>query len=459
MILKRFYDNSLAQASYLVGCPGAGEAVIIDPNRDIDQYIEAAANEGLRIAAVTETHIHADYLSGSRELALRTGAQLYLSDEGDADWKYAFAKESGAMLVRDGDHFRIGALRFDVARTPGHTPEHIAFVLTDEAAAPEPAMVFTGDFVFVGEVGRPDLLENAAGIKGTMEPGARDLFRSIQRFKKEPDYVLLWPAHGAGSACGKSLGGVPVTTVGFEKRTNWAFKASTEDSFVREVLSGQPEPPKYFAMMKRLNKIGPPLRRGGALARLGQAPARAILVDVRSSSDFARGHVPGSLLIPMYNSFTTTAGWLLPYDRDIVLLANAEEDAIEAVRRLALIGLDRASGWVGPEVIPPNAESYVESSFAAGIPKDALVLDVRSQNEWDEGHVPGATHIPLGYLEDRVSELPHDRTIAVHCAGGGRSPTAASVLQRAGIKNVIDLNDGFDVYPQLENPAAHATMS
>lgn len=446
MILKRFYDESLAQASYLIGCPVAGEAVIIDPNRDIDQYIEAAANDGLKIVAVTETHIHADYLSGSRELALLTGARLYLSDEGDADWKYGFAKESGAVLVKDGDSFRIGALRFDVMRTPGHTPEHIAIVLTDEAASPEPGMVFTGDFVFVGEVGRPDLLENAAGIKGTMEPGARELFRSIQRFKSEPDHVLVWPAHGAGSACGKSLGAVPVTTVGLERRVNWAFKAATEEGFVREVLSGQPEPPKYFAMMKHLNKVGPPLRRTGALSRLGQVPAGAILVDIRSSSDFAADHVPGSLLIPMYSSFATTAGWLLPYDRDIVLLAKGEGDAIEAVRRLALIGLDRIAGWVGTEVIPPNAESYLESSFAAGIPKDALVLDVRSQSEWDEGHVPGATHISLGYLGDRISELPRDRTIAVHCAGGGRSPTAASVLQRAGIKKVVDLNDGFDAY-------------
>ncbi|HTQ09033.1 MAG TPA: MBL fold metallo-hydrolase [Fimbriimonadaceae bacterium] len=442
MILKRFYEDSLAHASYMVGCPKAGEAAVIDPNRDVENYIDAAAAEGLRIVAVTETHIHADYLSGSRQLALTTGAMLYLSDEGDDDWKYAFASEAGATLVRDGDSFRIGALRFDVLRTTGHTPEHISFVLTDEAASLEPAMVFTGDFVFVGEVGRPDLLENAAGVKGTMEPGARELYRSIQRFKSMPDHALVWPSHGAGSACGKSLGGVPVTTVGFERRANWAFRAATEESFVREVLSGQPEPPKYFATMKRLNKSGPPVRNQTALPRV-ELQRDAIVVDTRASSDFARGHVPGSMNIPIeYKSFVTWAGWLLPCDRDILLLAETEDDARNAVRRLSLIGLDRVSGWA-PVAEGALTESYAEGSFAAGVPAGAFILDVRGQSEWDEGRVPGAAHIPLGYLTDRLDEIPRDRPVAVHCQGGGRSPIAASVLQRAGIKNVVDLTDGY----------------
>jgi len=444
MILKRFYEDSLAHASYLVGCPNAGEAVVIDPNRDVEQYIDAAKAEGLRIAAVTETHIHADYLSGSRELALKTGATLYLSDEGDADWKYAFAEQDGATLVRDGDSFRIGALRFDVLRTTGHTPEHIAFVLTDEVASTEPAMVFTGDFVFVGEVGRPDLLENAAGIKGTMEPGAKDLYGSIQRFKSMPDHVLVWPAHGAGSACGKSLGALPVTTVGFERRVNWAFKAATEDAFVREVLSGQPEPPKYFATMKRLNKIGPPIRSQADLPRV-EFQRDAVLVDIRPSSDFAHAHVPGSINIPVeYTSFVTWAGWLLPYDQDIQLLAEEEADARDAVRRLSLIGLDQVSGWItAGSALDAMTESYAEGSFSAGIPSGAFILDVRGRSEWEEGHIPGATHIPLGYLTDRLDEIPRDRTVAVHCQGGGRSPIAASVLQLAGIKTVIDLTDGY----------------
>ncbi|MCH7944476.1 MAG: MBL fold metallo-hydrolase, partial [Armatimonadetes bacterium] len=262
MILKRFYDEKLAHASYLVGCVATGEAIVIDPGRNVDPYIEAANKEGVRITAVTETHIHADLLSGLRELSARTGAQMYLSDEGTEEWKYAFADDPKATLVKDGDSVRIGNVRLDVLASPGHTPEHISFILTDEAAADQPLGAFTGDFVFVGDVGRPDLLERAANIKGTMEPGARQLFDSIQKFRSFDDGLIIWPAHGAGSACGKSLGGVPVSSLGYEKLSNWALKIDDEQEFVDEVLSGQPELPKYFAMMKKLNKEGPAILGG-----------------------------------------------------------------------------------------------------------------------------------------------------------------------------------------------------
>ena len=214
MFFKRFYDDGLAQASYLIGCESTGEAVVVDPNRDIGQYVAAATADKLRITHVTETHIHADFVSGSRELADRADAKLLLSGEGGRDWQYAFAAQSHAQLLNDGDSFTVGRVRIDVIHTPGHTPEHLAFLVTDLASSDKPTGLLSGDFVFVGDVGRPDLLERAAKKVGTMEAAAHQLFRSIQRFRELPDYLQLWPGHGAGSACGKSLGAMPQSTVG-----------------------------------------------------------------------------------------------------------------------------------------------------------------------------------------------------------------------------------------------------
>ena len=256
MYLKRFYDENLAQASYLVGCQATGEAIVIDPSREVTPFLEEAASQGLKITAVAETHIHADFLSGSRQLAHQTGAAMYLSKEGGPDWQYQFASENDVM-VGDGDVIQIGNLTLKVLHTPGHTPEHISFLLTDHPASEEPIGAFTGDFIFVGDVGRPDLLEKAAGLKDTMKKGAVDLYKSIQRFKELPDHIQIWPAHGAGSACGKALGAIPSSVLGYEKITNWALKCATEDEFVEMILDGQPEPPKYFAQMKKLNKVGP----------------------------------------------------------------------------------------------------------------------------------------------------------------------------------------------------------
>src|SRR5215210_473366 len=223
MIFKRFYEPKLSQASYLLGCPASREALVVDPNRDLEQYLQAADVEGLRITHVTETHIHADFVSGARELAHRAGARLYLSDVGGNDWSYQYAVESKAVLVKDGSEFKVGAVEIRVLHVPGHTPEHLAFLVTDAETASEPMGALTGDFIFVGDVGRPDLLERAAQAKGTMEASARQLFRSLQRFRGFPDYLQIWPGHGAGSACGKALGAVPQSTLGYEKRFSWAF--------------------------------------------------------------------------------------------------------------------------------------------------------------------------------------------------------------------------------------------
>src|SRR6185369_6518520 len=256
-ILKRFYDENLAQASYLIGCSVTGNAIVIDPNRDVDQYIEAARDERLRITHVAETHIHADFVSGSRELAARTGATIYLSAEGGTDWQYGFRNDANVQLVHDGDRIKVGNVQIQVAHTPGHTPEHITFFITDGAAADRPIAAVTGDFVFVGDVGRPDLLERAANVKGTMIDGARQLFKSLQAFKQQPDYLQIWPGHGAGSACGKGLSSIPHSTVGYERKFNWAFSMESESEFVDAVLAGQPEPPRYFGEMKRINRAGP----------------------------------------------------------------------------------------------------------------------------------------------------------------------------------------------------------
>ncbi len=482
MLLKRFYDDRLAQASYLVGCQAMGEAVVIDANRDVDAYIRAAEAEGLRITAVTETHIHADYVSGSRELAKRTGATLYLSDEGDTDWKYAFAAEAGAVLLKDGYTFRVGNLELRALHTPGQTPEHLSFMLTDTRAADRPMGVFTGDFVFVGDIGRPDLLEKAAGVVGTMESGARRLFRSLQAFKTLPDYLQLWPAHGAGSACGKGIGGVPQTTLGYERFANWAFGIEDEDTFVREVLAGQPEPPRYFAEMKRINKVGPPIlggfRRPERLvaARLGAlVTAGAVVVDTRPAAAFALGHVPGTLNLPLDASFTTWAGWLLPYDADLYLIAD-DGQIDDATRALATIGLDRVAGYFGPEAVPAWASG---GRALATIPEvtapelaealrrgEVALIDVRGEHEYAAGRIPGARHLFLGDLTRRLDEVPRERPVVVQCRSGNRSAIAASLLRARGVERVVNLVGGLDAWqaaglpverPSLEPAAVPAT--
>ncbi len=268
MLIKYFYDSSLAHASYLVGCQKTKEAIIIDAGRNIQPYLDEAASRGMKIVGAADTHIHADYVSGARELADQHGAKLYVSDEGPAEWKYEFAADYDHQLLKEGDTFSVGNVDFKVMFTPGHTPESLSFVLTDRGGgADEPMGIFTGDFVFVGSIGRPDLLEEAAGIMGTAEPGARDLYKSIARFKELPDYLQVWPAHGAGSACGKGLGAIPTSTVGYEKRFNPALQFNDEQEFVDYILSEQPEPPKYFAIMKRVNKEGPAILGKPALPK------------------------------------------------------------------------------------------------------------------------------------------------------------------------------------------------
>lgn len=462
MIVKRLYEEQLAQASYLIGCGATKQAVVIDPNRDVDAYIQTAAAEGLEITHIAETHIHADFISGARELAERTGAKLYLSDEGGVDWRYAFAADYDAVLLKDGDSFRVGNVQLDAVHTPGHTPEHLSYLVTDTAGADQPIAIATGDFVLVSDVGRPDLLERAAGLTGTMEDGARDLFQSLQWFKGLPDYLQIWPGHGAGSACGKGIGAVPQTTVGYERLFNWAFSIEDEDEFIRTVLRGQPEPPRYFAEMKRINREGPRilggLRRPQLLAQTqlpGLLEESAIVIDTRHAAEFARGHIPGTINIPLNRSFTTWAGWLIPYDREFYLLLDdrCTHCVDEAAKDLAMIGLDRSAGYFTLDALSAWRKEHGELETVPQLTTAELaearesgsveVLDVRGAAEWEAGHIPGVKNIPLGYLSERLDELPQDRPLAVHCQSGGRSAIAASLLQARGFRNVINLPGGF----------------
>jgi len=463
MIFKRFYDETLAQASYLIGCAATGEAIVVDPNRLVDAYMAAAEFEGVRITGVTETHIHADYLSGTRELAARTGARMYLSSCGTPDWQYAFGDDPAVTLLADGDEISVGNIRLQAVHTPGHTPEHLIFLVTDGAVATEPMGACTGDFVFVGDVGRPDLLEKAAHVAGASDGAARDLWRSLTAFKRFPDHLQIWPGHGAGSACGKGLSAVPQSTLGYERKYNWAFGPADEEEFVRLVLAGQPEPPRYFGIMKRLNREGPallgrlpsPERVGeGRLAQL--LDDGALVVDTRSATDFAAGHLPGSLSLPLNKSFTNWAGSLLPYDRDLYLvMADARRELVDAaVRNLVLIGLDRVAGYFGPEAVALwEAEGNTllqvpqhsprELAAAGGVP---VVVDVRAGSEWEGGHLPGALHIPLPELEDRLGEIPEGRPVVLQCQGGGRSGIAASLLQARGRVSVSNLSGGYGAW-------------
>ncbi|HMN31582.1 MAG TPA: MBL fold metallo-hydrolase, partial [Caldilineaceae bacterium] len=402
MILRYFYDEQLAQASYLVGCAKTGEALVLDPARQIEPYLATAAQEGLRITHVTETHIHADFVSGSRELAAATGAALYLSDMGDADWKYGFADEANVILVRDGDRWMVGNVRIEVLHTPGHTPEHIAFVLTDTVTADQPMGVFTGDFLFAGDIGRPDLLEEAAGLVGTKVAGARRMFQTVKQFKSLPDYLQIWPGHGAGSACGKALGAVPSTTLGYEKRFNPAFQFTEEAPFVDWLLADQPEAPRYFAQMKKVNKVGPHLLRElpppQALERAALTAALKaghLVVDLRSAEAYARAHLPGVLSIPAnHRTFSTYVGWFVDYERPLYLIIPSLDELPALLSALRAIGVDHIPGFFTPAVVmEEDAQLPIISlqALAERLPRNGLtVLDVRGRSEYRAGHIVGA---------------------------------------------------------------------
>lgn len=459
MLLKYFYDRELAQASYLVGDEDSGEALVIDPARHVEPYLQAAQQEGLRITQVTETHIHADFVSGSRELAARTGARLYLSAMGGSDWSYAFADHETALL-RDGDRWTLGGIRIEVLHTPGHTPEHLVFQIT-AAGASAPMALFTGDCLFVGDVGRPDLLETAAGIRDTSEAGARGQFRNVQRLKAMPDYLQVLPGHGAGSACGKALGAVPSSTIGYEKLVSPAFQIKEEDKFVRWLLEGQPETPSYFAQMKRVNRQGPTLledlSQPQPLERFILPEVQkegALVIDTRNAKTFVQGHVPGTLSIPPISHFSTYVGWFVDYSMPTYLIAG--DDRIDdLVRQLRAIGVDNIPGYFPAHLVEGTQHlSTVDVEEAAERIRSgqAVLLDVRSQNEYESEHIEGARHIFYGKLPEHIEELPPESEIIIHCTSGTRSLIAASLLQSCGFTQVANMRGGIDAWRRAGLP-------
>ncbi|MCA0353768.1 MAG: MBL fold metallo-hydrolase [Chloroflexi bacterium] len=459
MFFQRLYHDGLAQASYLVGCQKTGEALVIDPHRDSAVYLNAAQAAGLRISAITETHIHADFVSGSRELAQITGAKLYLSAAGTAAWQYAFASSSpNVQLINDGDSWMVGNLKIEVLHTPGHTPEHMIFMLTDTPAGDEPMGIFTGDLLFAGDVGRPDLLEKAAGIQGTSEAGAKDLFKSLQRVAALPDFLQVWPGHGSGSACGKALGAVPQSTLGYEKKVNWAFKYHNEGDFVAAVLDGQPTPPPYFAAMKRINRDGPELRpqRLPALSLAEINLDNRLVVDLRSANDFAQASIPGALSLTSGAMLNRWAGWFVPVTSKVVLIGTAEA-AKTAQTELSMIGIDQIEGYITPDVLnkwlktnPTQSYQRVPAANLSEQLDQAFVLDVRTPEEYANGHGAKAVNIPLNELPKRIAEIPNDQPLIVHCQAGGRSPIAMSLLKPHFSQAMVEMSDGWNGWYQLQ---------
>lgn len=462
MFFQRVYDKSLAQASYFIGCQKCGVAMVIDPKRDVDTYLEIAKQNNMQITHVAETHIHADFLSGSRELAALAGAKLYLSDEGGPDWQYQFDH----VGLKDGDEFKVGNLKIEVIHTPGHTPESISFLLTDVPASDKPVMLFTGDFVFVGDIGRPDLLEKAAGIIGTQDAGAKQMFQSLKRFEALPDYIQVWPGHGAGSACGKALGAVPSSTVGYEKIRNWAFKYdSDEKGFAKYLLEDQPEPPKYFAMMKKLNKIDRPLLtevpklKKLSTRELNDALKKGVkVIDTRLKADFAKGFIPGTINIQGNNAFATWMGWFVSYEEPFILIAE-ESKLDDLTRKLMRIGMDNIMGYVdGVQGWASEGGTLFKSEIVS---MDELknilktnhtqIVDLRGASEYKAGHIKGTENIFVGTLEKNLDKINKEQQVVIHCQSGDRATIGYSILAKHGFKNIKNYSGGMNEWHQSGN--------
>jgi hydroxyacylglutathione hydrolase len=471
MLFERFEDSGLSQYSYAVGCPAAGALAIIDPRRDIDVYQDFAAENGLEIRDVLETHIHADFASGARALAEATGARIHLSayDEGER-YEVAFPHDE----TRDGDSIEIGSVRLEALHTPGHTPEHLSFLVYDTTrAAQVPELLLSGDFLFVGSLGRPDLL----GEEAKRELAHR-LYRSVRdKLTDLPDGLEVHPGHGAGSMCGAGMSARPLSTLGYERAANpYLDPALDEDAFVEKILGSSPPFPPYYRRMKELNAAGPRILVG--LPGTEPIPAVRVrelidqghvVVDLRDQLAFGMGHVPGSFGIGVDGSLSTWAAWVVPYDTPILLVPPegpyaTVSDAVErAARALVRVGLDDVRGHLAGgfpawrQAGLPVAETSqigpreLHERLASG--HGPTVLDVRSDGEWGGGHIGGAHHIMGGFLADRLSEVHDgDRPVAVVCGGGYRSTVAASVLERGGFRHVVNVTGGMRAWRQAGLP-------
>jgi hydroxyacylglutathione hydrolase len=461
MYFEQFYLGCLAHASYLLA--SEGEAVVIDPQRDVELYLKAAAEQGATIRHIFETHLHADFVSGHRELAARTGAKIYMGAQSGATFEH--------VPVSDGFELRFGKASISVLETPGHTPESICLVVTDTQKSSAPWAVLTGDTLFIGDVGRPDL-----SPRHTPAQLAGLLYDSLHaKLMILPDNVLVYPAHGAGSLCGKNMRAERSSTIGTERLTNYALQIKSREEFIRQLTSNLPARPEYFARDAEINRTGaaalselPPLRSLSPTDLEGMLKAGEIALDVRPMDAFAAGHVPGSVNIALGGQFASWAATVLGLATHPVLIAETDAQIEEARLRLARVGIEELDGYLAGGVAAWKQSGQPLATVAQITPQDledrlgagkVQVLDVRREPEWDAGHVEGATWWPLDNFRVSPPEIDHEVPLAVHCKGGYRSMIAASLLQRAGFRNVMNLIGGFDAWQEAKLPVVTAVTA
>ncbi|MCW3843491.1 rhodanese-like domain-containing protein [Micromonospora yasonensis] len=451
MLFTQYYLDCLSQASYLIADDTTGRAVLVDPRRDIDEYLTDAREHGLTIEGVINTHFHADFLAGHLEVAAATGAWIGYGQRAETEYP--------SRKLADGERISLGDVTLEIMETPGHTPESISVLVYEHGADPVPYGVLTGDALFIGDVGRPDLL---ASLGVTADELGRMLYDSVQRkLMGLPDEVRVFPAHGAGSACGKNLSTERQSTIGEQRRTNYACVPMSEEQFLALVTGGQPAAPGYFAFDAVLNRKARDLFDGQAPRPLDAAEfawARAegaVVVDARDPQEFAAGHVRGAINIPADGRFAETAGSVVAPDRTVLVVAPQDREE-EIVVRLARIGFDQVVGYLRePEgaflemvadLTRASRITATELAAALDTATPPVVLDVRNAGEREQGGVDGSLHIPLAELTRRLDEVPADRPVVVHCAGGYRSSVAASLLRNAGRADVSDLLGGYGAW-------------
>lgn len=459
MFFHQRFIPGLAIVSYMVGDEKAGECAVIDPTRDVEEFIQIARKEGLKITHIFETHVHADFVSGAPELKARLGGEpvIVCSGMGGEQWTPPYADR----VVKDGDETRIGSLRVRAIHTPGHTPEHVSWALYDETRSKDhPWLLFTGDFIFVGDVGRPDLLGEIE-----REKLAKQLYHSVfETLKPLPDYTEIFPAHGAGSLCGKAIGSRRSSSLGYERRFNASMQQAPEQQWTATLLAGMPPAPPYFKRMKQVNAKGAAIleklpgqtRFSAAELRDRMKKGDLLVLDTRVKEAFAAAHIPGSISIPLAPNLPTWAGWLLPYDKPIALVVASLADVAHVVTHFIRVGFDRIEGYLEDGIdgweaagfelanIPTMSVHDLEKRLKQ--PNPPFVLDVRSDGEWEAGHIDGARHIQLGFLPDRLKEIPKDREVAVVCGSGYRSSIASSILKRAGYDKLTNVMGGMGAW-------------
>ncbi|WP_406044240.1 MBL fold metallo-hydrolase [Micromonospora sp. NBC_00898] len=460
MLFTQYYLDCLSQASYLIGDEATGRAVLVDPRRDIDEYLTDARAHGLRIEGVINTHFHADFLAGHLEVAAATGAWIGYGHRAETEYP--------SRKLHDGERISLGDVTLEIMETPGHTPESISILVYEHADDAVPYGVMTGDALFIGDVGRPDLL---ASLGVTADDLGRMLYDSVQRkLMGLPDEVRVFPAHGAGSACGKNLSTERQSTIGEQRRTNYACAPMSEERFVALVTGGQPTAPGYFAFDAVLNRKARELfdqsrapRPLSATEFAGARAAGAVVVDARDPQEFAAGHPRGAINIPADGRFAETAGSVVAPDRRVLVVAPQDREE-ELVVRLARIGFDQVVGYLrepeaaflemAAELTRASRVTATELREALDRPEPPVLLDVRNAGEREQGAIGGSVHIPLAELPRRLDEVPADRPVVVHCAGGYRSSVAASLLRSAGRPDVSDLLGGYGAWRTMLDPAA-----